>query len=198
MDELLLGISLGWAAGVSPGPLTALIVTTTLRKGFGGGARVAVAPLITDLPVIVVTVLTLADASRSVLRILGLAGGAYLVWIGLGELRTARTGDRVREVVPSGGEDVRRGALTNLLNPQMWVFWFTVGAPLVAGSESIGAASVFLGSFYLLLVGTKIGVAWVVARSRDRMLAAGWATRLGLIGGVALAVLGVVVALRAW
>jgi threonine/homoserine/homoserine lactone efflux protein len=197
MDEILLGLSLGWAAGISPGPLTALIVTTSLRKGFAGGARVAVAPLITDLPVIVATVLVLTRVPDGVLRGLGLAGGAYLVWLGAQELRAFGRGP-IDVEAPAGAADVRRGALTNLLNPQMWLFWVTVGAPIVAGADSGMRAGAFLGSFYLLLIGTKLTLAWLVGRSRSRMIDQGWAARTVGAGGVALMALGVVVAVRAW
>ncbi len=196
MDEILLGLSLGWAAGISPGPLMALIVTTSLRKGFAGGARVAVAPLITDLPVIVATVVAISRVPDAVLRGLGLAGGGYLVWLGVQEIRAGAHGS-IDVGTPAGAADVRRGALTNLFNPQMWLFWVTVGAPIVAGAGSTLRASAFLGSFYLLLIGTKLSLAWLVSRSRTRVIDRGWGTRMAAAGGVTLLVIGVVVAVRA-
>ena len=197
MDEIALGISLGWAAGISPGPLTALIVTTSLRRGFAGGARVAIAPLITDIPVIALTVFALQAVPDAMVRGLAVAGGVYLVWLGVQEMR-AGSGAPAEADVMGGSVDLRRGALTNVLNPQMWIFWVTVGAPIVAGAGSTAGAAAFLGSFYLLLVGTKLGLAWLVGRSSTLVVEARWARRMAVAGGLALVVLGVVIAARGW
>ena len=41
MEAILLAFSLGLAAGLSPGPLLTLVVSTSLARGFGAGLRVA-------------------------------------------------------------------------------------------------------------------------------------------------------------
>ena len=56
MEDLVVALTLGLAAGVSPGPLLALVVSATLERGFGAGLRVASAPLVTDLPIILACV----------------------------------------------------------------------------------------------------------------------------------------------
>ena len=60
MDLFWIGIGLGLAAGISPGPLLTLVISTTLERGFRAGTRIAIAPLITDAPIIVVTLLILS------------------------------------------------------------------------------------------------------------------------------------------
>ncbi|MEL7059947.1 MAG: hypothetical protein AAGN46_07975, partial [Acidobacteriota bacterium] len=55
-EPLALGLGFGTAAGLSPGPLMTLVVATALDRGAAAGARVAMAPLITDAPVIVLAV----------------------------------------------------------------------------------------------------------------------------------------------
>ena len=57
MTELLAGLAIGFGAGIAPGPLSALVVTTSLERGFGPGARVAIAPLLTDTPIVLFAVL---------------------------------------------------------------------------------------------------------------------------------------------
>jgi threonine/homoserine/homoserine lactone efflux protein len=42
----------GLSAGLSPGPLMTLVIAETLKRGIPAGIRIAVAPLITDLPII--------------------------------------------------------------------------------------------------------------------------------------------------
>ena len=57
----------------------------------------------------------------------------------------------------------------NLLNPHPWLFWLTVGAATLANAvaQSWLAAVTFLCGFYLLLVGSKVLVVLLAARSRE-------------------------------
>lgn len=53
---LLSGILLGLSGGLAPGPLLTLVASETLRHGARAGVRVALAPLLTDLPIVLATV----------------------------------------------------------------------------------------------------------------------------------------------
>jgi threonine/homoserine/homoserine lactone efflux protein len=195
MNELLLGVSLGWAAGISPGPLFALVVTTAIQKGTAAAIRVAVAPLITDAPVVALTVAVLSAVPDRVVRGLGIVGGVYLVWLGSQEIRAAFASP-VGVDDSSGTTDLWRGALTNVLNPQMWTFWIAVGAPIVATAASPAAAASFLFGFYTLLVGSKVVLAVAIGASRERLLDSGRMRALGVLGGVGLIAIGLVLAFR--
>ena len=46
------GILLGLSGGLSPGPLTALVISQTLRFGAREGMLVALAPILTDGPLV--------------------------------------------------------------------------------------------------------------------------------------------------
>ena len=63
---------------------------------------------------------------------------------------------------------MRKGLMANLLNPHPYLFWFVIGAPtlLKAWTTSLLAAVLFLIGLYVCLVGSKILIAWLVARSR--------------------------------
>lgn len=63
---LLTGVLLGLSSGLAPGPLLALVASETLRHGVRAGVRVALAPLITDLPIILTTILLLRPDRKSV------------------------------------------------------------------------------------------------------------------------------------
>ena len=79
MEALLFGLGIGIAAGVSPGPLLTLTLTATLERGFGAGLRIAVGPLISDLPVVILSLGVLAAVPESFLGSIGLVGGAFVV-----------------------------------------------------------------------------------------------------------------------
>jgi threonine/homoserine/homoserine lactone efflux protein len=47
-EFLLMGIVLGFAAGISPGPLMAMTISESLQHGSREGVKVAISPLVTD------------------------------------------------------------------------------------------------------------------------------------------------------
>ena len=79
--------------------------------------------------------------------------------------------------------------VANLLNPTPYLFWFTVGAPLMIRSfqQTLSLGAVFLFSFYLGLVGIKIMLAIVAEKSRS-FLQGIWYRRIMQFLGFALIV----------
>jgi threonine/homoserine/homoserine lactone efflux protein len=188
VKELLLGVGMGLAAGVSPGPLFALVVTNTLRRGFGAGLRVAAAPVITDAPIILLTVFAVDALPVTVVRVLAAAGGLYLLWLAFDTVRQARAPTLASTAGTTAG-DLREGVITNALSPHPWLFWLGVGAPVLSRSwgQSPARGIAFLAGFYALLVATKVALAATVALTR-RSLNEGW-YRMALrgAGGLLLA-----------
>lgn len=132
MDALLLGLSLGLGAGRAPGPLLAVVIRSTLQDGIAAGIRVAFSPLVTDIPIIVLAVVLAASLPETALGALGIVGGGFVIWLGL---------EALRELVASPQRDLLRGALTNALSPHPWVFWITVGAPILRSTGREAARS---------------------------------------------------------
>lgn len=164
---LTMGLVLGLSAGLAPGPLLTLVVSETLRSHVGAGIRVALAPLISDLPIVVVSVGLLSTMAgfEAVLGGISLVGGAVVFRMGVHGLKT-----RILVIEPgvSGRNALARGVLVNVLSPHPYLFWISVGAPLVnrAMAVSMAAAGAFIAGFYLLLIGSKVVLALVVGRSR--------------------------------
>jgi threonine/homoserine/homoserine lactone efflux protein len=195
---LFLGISLGFGAGISPGPLLTLVITTTLERGFGAGLRVALAPLVTDVPIVALVLLTLSALPDLALVLLSGVGGLFVIYLGvetMGQSSTAQLG-----AVPDlgGGEDLLRGALVNVLSPHPWLFWIGVGGPLFLTSWTAHPLNgvAFLVGFYTLLVGCKVVLAWAVGRGRGR-LTTPWYRRILFGGGLLLAGMGVLLLVQA-
>jgi threonine/homoserine/homoserine lactone efflux protein len=162
--------------------LLALVIRSSLERGFAAGARVAISPLLTDAPVIAVAVVLAARLPVTVVGALGIGGGAFVLWLGVKALREQTPPSEAAADTTSAHTDLRRGVLTNLLSPHPWVFWITVGAPILVGG-GIGGAALFLGAFYLLLVGTKVALAWIVATGRSWLIEGrGYAAALRVSG----------------
>ena len=198
MTEFLLGLGLGLGAGLSPGPLQALVMTSTLRRGFGAGVRVAIAPLVTDAPIIALTVALISTIPEARVRAIAIAGGLALVAMGIWEIVRARRNSVEMGDQSGGGDDVLRGVIVNGLSPHPWLFWIGVGAPVLvtAWRVSPGRAVAYLSGFYLAIIGSKVAIAAVVALGRKR-LSTEWRYRLLVVSGTLLVIFGILLAVRA-
>jgi threonine/homoserine/homoserine lactone efflux protein len=193
MTFFLLGLSLGLSAGLSPGPLLTLVITRTLGRGFGAGLRVALSPLITDAPIILLTLLLFNALPPLLERAITAVGGLYLIYLGVATARSARHARLQTEgIAPDAAHvDLWQGALVNLLSPHPWLFWIAIGSPTLARAWQTGwpYALAFLAGFYSLLVGGKIVVAAAVAGGR-RLLTDLWYRRLLWGAGLLLCLFG--------
>ena len=194
MQYVLIGLTLGLGSGISPGPLLALVISTTLSRGFRAGARVAFSPLVTDSVIIAVSLMLVHSIPTRFASVLGIAGGLYVIWLGIDALRT--TIDQDVELANTTSDPLARGTLVNLLSPHPWLFWIVVGGPilLAAWADSPLSAAGFLIAFFTLLVGTKVVISAIVAQGRERLSARNMliAQRIAglmlIIAGVALAI----------
>lgn len=182
-ETLAAGAVLGLSAGLSPGPLLALVVAQSLRHGMGEGAKVALSPLITDLPIIAVSLLVLSQVQGHawLLGAVSLAGAVFVGKLGLNSLATPRLELDPASVAP---RSLRQGVVVNLLSPHPYLFWITVGAPtMLKGYEkSPLAAAGFLALFYVALVGAKLLVAVLSGASRRLLAGPAYAWTMRLLG----------------
>lgn len=182
-ETLAAGAVLGLSAGLSPGPLLALVVAQSLRHGMGEGAKVALSPLITDLPIIAVSLLVLSQVQGHawLLGAVSLAGAVFVGKLGLNSLATPRLELDPASVAP---RSLRQGVVVNLLSPHPYLFWITVGAPtILKGYEkSPLAAAGFLALFYVALVGAKLLVAVLSGASRRLLAGPAYAWTMRLLG----------------
>jgi len=168
MQYLVSGIFLGFAAGVSPGPLLALVITETLMHSRKEGILVAIVPVVTDVPIIAVTMYILSQLSNSdtILGILSLAGAVFIGYIAYESIMTRDVNLGIHQVKP---QSIRKGVITNFLSPHPYLFWMTIGAPTVLKAFQVNIASAvsFIAGFYVLLVGSKVLIALLVDRSKN-------------------------------
>ena len=182
---LVMGSLLGLSAGMAPGPLLALVVSETLAHDVKSGIRVALAPLISDLPIIILTLFILSKLSEfhSVLGGISLVGGGVIFYMGVKGIRTSGVVLDMEEQAP---RSLAKGVLVNILSPHPYLFWISVGAPAMTRAMAVntGAAICFVVSFYLLLVGSKVGLAVIVGRSRFFLNGRVYVATMKCLGGV--------------
>jgi len=184
---LLSGCLLGLFAGVSPGPLLALVVSETLQNGRRAGLLVSVAPLITDLPIIVASLYVLSRLSdmEPVLGVISLFGACFLGYMAYGNLTVAGP---VYVDGSSAPPTLGKGILVNVLSPHPYLFWISVGGPIVIKASSSGYlhAGAYVAGFYVFLVGSKVAVACLVDRSRGLLSGKRYTVLVKVLGGVLL------------
>ncbi len=164
---LISGIVFGLAAGISPGPLLTLVVAETLKHSKKEGIFIAMAPLLTDIPIVFVSIFVISRLSNSdiILGIIALIGAVFIGYLGY-ESMTIKG-------IKLGQKDIRsqslkKGIITNFLSPHPYIFWIAVGAPTVLKAFNVNVASsvFFVIGFYALLVGSKIIVALITDKSK--------------------------------
>lgn len=208
MEALLAGLVLGLGSGVSPGPLLALAISTTMRRGLRAGLLVVSAPLVTDTLFIVLTVTVISQLSPTIVAGLSLVGAAVIAWFAWENAREARRADitalRTEPPMESGNRLTRltrqpllQAATVNVLNPAPWLFWISAGAPLLIGfaDQGWGLVIAFLVAFYVAIIGSKALLVVAIAAGRHRLSTRGY--RLILAGvAIMLAILAVGLAIN--
>jgi threonine/homoserine/homoserine lactone efflux protein len=190
LQDLLLGGGLGLAAGLQPGPMLAFLLARAAAAGWRATLPACLAPLLSDGPIALVSVLLLSRLGPSFQVVLQAAGGVLLLYFAAVAFRQWR-----RPQAPASGGPAPRtlveAAILNLLNPNPYLGWSLVLAPILmaAWRRSPAHAGAFLVSLYGTMCGTMalfvlvVGATGAVAPRSRRALV--------LVGAVLLAALGV-------
>lgn len=122
---------------LAPGPVTAVVVSKGSESP-RAGALVAIGHGIVEFPLMVAVFLGVGRVLGypGVASTVSIAGGLYLVWMGVGLLRDLRKNG----VQPSGDSrsPLVSGILLSIGNPYFLVWWATVGAALILRSFEFG------------------------------------------------------------
>lgn len=189
---LIQGLLLGGAAAAQPGPFQAYLLGQTLKNGVRRTLLAAGAPLISDGPIIALTVLVLSNMPDGAIRFLQIGGGLFLLYLAWGAWWTAKTAVFDKPPDPSQRQQsLLEAALMNALSPNPYIFWGTIAGPILITSwqQSAAHAGSFLLGFYGALVGGFVGfvVLFGVARRLDPRVA----RVLSILSAVVLAGFGV-------
>lgn len=167
IEFLSAGMLLGLAAGFAPGPLLVLVISETLKHNIKAGIKVSIAPLITDVPIILISLLILNRLAdfKPILGCISIFGGLFILYLAYESLKTRGVALNLSSV---SSNSFRKGVITNALNPHPYIFYMTVGAPIIFKgiNQNFLSALSFVGIFLLFLVGSKVVLAMVVERSR--------------------------------
>ncbi len=168
LEFLISGIFFGLAAATSPGPLLDLVFSETLKYRRKEGMKIAVSPLIAEFPILLFVLVILSNLMEYglIIGIISLFGACYLIHLGI---RNLRVKTNVLEVESAKEDGLKRGVIAILLNPNPYLFWLSIGGPMIFESLDIhiSATALFILGFYTMLVGSNISIALIVDKSKS-------------------------------
>ena len=162
------GITLGIVEGIKPGPLLTTVIKETLTNGFRGGMRAASAPIFTDGPLIIFSIYLAGWIATQPLVFCGIA---ILGAIFLTRMSIECFYPEIPDIDPNDvdlSKSLKRGILTNLLNPNAYIFWLLIGGPLMATAADTEPIAPFAYaiSFLVSIVLVKIIIAYFFSKAQ--------------------------------
>lgn len=151
-----------------PGPDMVLILQTSALSGrthaFAVAAGLAAARA-THVGLAAVGLAALLQAAPTLFDLVRLAGAAYLVWIGIGMLRAADLWREAGSLRAAGARrswtaSLRRGLLTNLLNPKALLFCSVLLPQFIRADDGNAAGQFLMLGAILVAVGLVFDLAY--------------------------------------
>ncbi|MEA2106784.1 MAG: LysE family transporter, partial [Bacteroidota bacterium] len=116
IEYFMAGIALGFVAGISPGPLLVLVITETLKHNRKEGIKMAFVPLVSDLPIVLISVFIIYKISNSdfVLGMISWLGALFLVYLAYENIRIKSFNIKEADGKMNG---FKKGVLVNFFSP---------------------------------------------------------------------------------
>ena len=168
IEYFIIGATLGLVAGITPGPLLTLVITETMKYNRKEGIKIALAPLLSDLPIVILSLFILTKMSNydNILGVISILGAIFLLYMAYDTIKI-----KPSELASSRSikHSFRKGVITNILSPHVYVFWILVGAPITLKAYKIDliSAILFVLGFYLFLTSSKIAVAVISEKTKS-------------------------------
>ena len=143
----------GFSGALMPGPLLTVVISGSARRGFWEGPTLVLGHAVAEALIVVGLAAGLSRLLKRnlVAGLIGLLGGAFLLWMGFDIVRSAWWGMVSLEQATGAQAGLQfgpiiTGIVVSISNPYWVLWWATVGASYVALSLAQGPLG--LGSFY--------------------------------------------------
>jgi threonine/homoserine/homoserine lactone efflux protein len=136
----------GFSGALMPGPLLAVGIAETPRHGWRTGPIISIGHAIAEIGVVVLLSLglaTLVQGNAAITRVIGIAGGAALILMGLlmgyDIIKNRVRYDAGPTAAKSGQKLAGEGITATISNPYWFVWWATTGLAFLVKSMHFGA-----------------------------------------------------------
>ncbi len=164
-----MGMFYAFAAAVQPGPYQTYLISEALVHGWRRTLPAALAPILSDGPIILLVLFLLTRVPAWALRILQGGGGIYLLFLAFQAWKTWKQfAPQPPPRSPRGHRTLLKAALVNFLNPNPYLGWSLVMGPLLLSAwqqdpvRGIG----FVAGFYGTMVACGMGIIFLSAGAR--------------------------------
>jgi threonine/homoserine/homoserine lactone efflux protein len=145
---------MGFSGAMMPGPMLGLTINGSLKKGWIAGPLIVLGHGILELMLVITMTFGLKDlfTNPTVSGAIGLAGGAFLAWMGYGMIKSGinksvslenQSADNTSQVKNL----VLTGALVSVTNPYFIIWWASTGVESIRQSYAFGLIGVM--AFYI-------------------------------------------------
>jgi len=161
LSYLIFGITYAFAAAVQPGPLLTYIISQTLKKGWRSTLPAAFAPVISDIPILILILFLLSTMPDSFIFILRIGGGLFLLYLGFRAFKSWQEFDAEQTILNESGQQTLFNAVfVNLLNPAPYLGWSLILGPIFLEGwklAPINGIAMIIG-FYVTMILTLAGI----------------------------------------
>jgi threonine/homoserine/homoserine lactone efflux protein len=161
ISYLIFGITFAFAAAVQPGPLQTYIISQTIKKGWRSTLPAAFAPVISDVPILLLVLFLLSTVPDNFIIVLRIGGGIFLLYLGINAFNSWKKYDANESASSDSSQQTLFKAVgVNLLNPAPYLAWSLIMGPLFLEGWEIapinGIALIF--GFYITMIITLAGI----------------------------------------
>jgi threonine/homoserine/homoserine lactone efflux protein len=169
INYFIFGISYAFACVVQPGPFQVFLFSQSLTNGWRKTIPLVFAPLMSDLPIIILVLLVLTKVHHEVLLILQCFGGVFLLYLAFNAYKTfCNFNQNVdQDIFPQ--RNIFKAVMINLLNPNPYLAWSLVLGPLLikGWSENPVYGIMLLIGFYSSMIVYSMGMVVLFAAARN-------------------------------
>lgn len=167
---IIQGIGYGFAAAAQPGPFQTYIISQSLARGWRKTLIAALAPFVSDPPIVTLCLLVLSQIPIWFQRFLYIAGGLFILYLAYGTYKAWKNFDLTLSTdEPETGQSLLKAAMMNALSPGPYIFWSLVTGPiLMRGWRETPIHGIgFLAGFYVTMISSLALIIIVFGTARE-------------------------------
>jgi len=169
INYFIFGISYAFACVVQPGPFQVFLLSQSLTKGWRKTLPLVFAPLMSDIPIIILVLLVLKNVPHEVVIMLQCFGGMFLLYLAFHAYKTWFKFNQniIRDISPH--QNVFKAVIINLLNPNPYLGWSLIMGPLLikGWNENPMNGIILLIGFYGSMIICSIVMVVLFAAARN-------------------------------